>query len=84
MFSAERNGWMDGRFCSRGRLAEKPFLNRRQILFDPRSEFKESGVEGSAQRGLVTCHGLAQYPDLFVGASMGPAGCGGRAVRTCL
>lgn len=64
--------------------AEKPFLNGRQILFDPWSKFKESGIEGSAQRGLVTCHGLAQYPDLFVGASMGPAGRGGRAVRTCL
>lgn len=62
----------------------KPFLNACQILFEPWSEIKVPGVEGSAQRGFVTCHGLAQYPDLFIGASMGPAGRGGRAVRTCL
>ena len=60
------------------------FANGRQILFGPWSDFKESEVEGSAQRGLVTCHGFAQNPDLFVGASMGPAGWGGRTVRTCL
>ncbi|MEQ2259092.1 hypothetical protein XENORESO_006667 [Xenotaenia resolanae] len=50
----------------------------------PDSDFKESEVEGSAQRGLITCHWLAQNPDLFVGASMGPSGWGGRTVRTCL
>lgn len=79
--------FINTRDTSRQCQAEKPvffYLNGRQILFVPWSEFKESGVEGSAQRGLVTCHGLAQYPDLLVGASMGPAGCGGRAVRTCL
>lgn len=60
------------------------FACRRQILFGPWSDSKESAVEGSAQRSLVTCHGLAQNPDFFIGASMGPAGWSGRTVRTCL
>lgn len=84
-----RGGWIDPASedtCGAvpGRKAFCFKAKRRQILFEPRSEFKESGIEGSAQRGLVTCHRLAQYPDLFVGASVGPAGWGGRAVRTCL
>lgn len=65
-------------------LGMKSFSEWRQILFDPWSDLQVSGIEGSAQRGLVTCHRLAQYPDLFVGASMGPAGRGRRTLRTCL
>lgn len=76
-------GWTDATFGDTWKGRQILFLKSHQILFEHRPEFiGDSGIMGSAQRGLITCHGLAQYPDLFVGASMGPAG--GRAVRTCL
>ena len=43
-----------------------------------------SGWEGPAQCGSVTCHRLAQYPDLLAGAAMGPPGLGGGAMRASL